>query len=315
MCSQSRDEVELVRNELLKAGIAAETRCNTVAKTLGAPSLELWVADGKDSSEASRLYAQMRDGGSGRPGGPTGNGQSAPGPRLIGPGEVDSGKTNRSPVETKRAEVRRTGREDLKQARLLLEKGLEELFRRESELSGACASLRSKVEELNRALVQEQSGLKREFESRSAAERNHAEQIVGMERALERERKEWQQQIQSRDEALKKKQLKVDAVSLLLETQQASVVALKEEIVALGLQREEGERALCQARREALAERQAHVAAEERAAKAGKTQKSLETELIHRKDLEQKMRSHVASLNSLCGQMEKDRRDRDSQKT
>jgi hypothetical protein len=226
MSSQNRDEVEVVKNELQKAGIASETRCNPVAKSLGVNGVELWVADGRDFPKASRLYAQIRGGGgSGKPGGNAGNGQSPPAQRLIGAGELDSGKHSASSGEVW------SGREELNQAKSLLEKGLEDMFQRESELSGECASLRSKVEELSQALAQGQAALKRESEGRAALERNHVEQIAGMERALDRERQEWQKQMQSRDELLKKTLLKLESASRLLEAQQSAMAALRDEIV------------------------------------------------------------------------------------
>ena len=191
--------------------------------------------------------------------------------------------------------------ESLNQARLLLERGIEQILRRESDLADECASLRSKVEESNQALAESQAVLAREIESRAAAEKNQTGQIA---RALEAERQDWQQQIKTRDELLKKTQVRLEAVTVLLQNQQAAAAALKEEIVALELEREEHEKSLCQARTEALAEREARIAAEAIAALADQTQKSLKTELLHRKELEQQMQAYVASLSSLCGKME-----------
>jgi uncharacterized protein YheU (UPF0270 family) len=144
---------------------------------------------------------------------------------LIGAGELlDGGKACAAPEEVW------SGREELNQAKSLLEKGIEDMFQRESELAGECTSLRSKVEELGQTLAQGQAVLKRETESRAALERSHGEQIAGMERALDRERQEWQKQMQSRDELLKKTLLKLESASRLLEAQQSAMAALRDEI-------------------------------------------------------------------------------------
>ena len=276
MCSQNPDDVKVLKNELLKAGIASETRVQPIAGPSGFGRVELWVENERDFVAASKLYGRIQDRASTRPAG--------------------NGSEPKTPGASRR--------EDLKQARLLLERGIEEMFQRESELAGECASLRSKAEGSSQGLAKVQAALAREIEGRAVAEKNQAEQIAGLTRALEAERQNWQQQIKARDELVKKTQLKLDATARLLQNQQAAVGALKEEIVALELAREEHEKSLCQARTEALAEREARIAAEAQAAKAQQTKKSLETELFHRKELDQQMQAYVASLSSLCGKME-----------
>jgi chromosome segregation ATPase len=276
MCSQNPDDVKVVKNELLKAGIPSETRVQPIAGPAGFGRVELWVENERDFVTASKLYGRIQDRASGRPAG--------------------NGADSKVPGASRR--------EDLKHARLLLERGIEEMFQRESELAGECASLRSKAEESSQGLAKVQAALAREIEGRAVAEKNQAEQIAGLTRALEAERQNWQQQIKARDELVKKTQLKLDATARLLQNQQASLAALKEQGVALELAREEHEKSLCQARTEALAEREARIAAEAKVARAQQTQKSLETELFHRKELDQQMQAYVASLSSLCGKME-----------
>src|SRR5436190_15645126 len=61
MCSRNQDEVELVNNELLKAGIAAEMRREPIADAKGATAVELFVPDARNFFNASKLYARMKD--------------------------------------------------------------------------------------------------------------------------------------------------------------------------------------------------------------------------------------------------------------
>src|SRR5262249_32597698 len=195
-------------------------------------------------------------------------------------------------------------REELKQASSLLEKGIAEMFRRESQLAEECASLRDKVEELSHALAEGQTALAREIESRVAAEKSQADQISALMSTLERERQKWQQQLKGRDDSLKTAQEKLNSVSRLLQTQEAAAAALKEEMVSLEMQREEHKASLCNARTEALAEREARIAAEERAEKAVLAQASVEKKLGDRSELDKQIQIHVTNLASLLRRMD-----------
>jgi chromosome segregation ATPase len=121
---------------------------------------------------------------------------------------------------------------------------------------------------------------------------------------LERERQTWQQQLKGRDDLLKGSQEKLDSISRQLKTREAAAATLKEHVVSLELQLEDKKASLCNARTEALAEREARMAAEERAQKLGLAQASLEKERLKYKELEQQMQSHVASLTSLFRKMD-----------
>src|SRR5215831_8439253 len=61
MCSQHQSEVEMIKVELLKAGIPSETRPNPVAESLGLRGLELWVQNEQDLYRASKVYARFKD--------------------------------------------------------------------------------------------------------------------------------------------------------------------------------------------------------------------------------------------------------------
>jgi predicted RNA-binding protein Jag len=86
-------------------------------------------------------------------------------------------------------------------------------------------------------------------------------------------------------------------MSRLLETEQAAAEALQQKIVALQVERDEQERSLSDARKEAVAERNARVAADER---AGIAEESLQTQWVERQELEQQIQ---ASLGPLLARM------------
>ncbi len=298
MFSRNQDEVEVVKNELLKAGIAAEIRRDPIADAMGVSAVELWVQDKRSFFDASKLYARMQDRVAGRSGGPATKPKDET-ERRIGVNMPDAERSSPPHRDVNGGDSRHASeprREELKHASSLLEKGITEMFRRESELAAECASLRSKVEELSQALAQGKGAFAREIESRAAVEKNQAGQISGLASALEREKQKCQQQLKSRDDSLKSAQEKLDSVSRLLQTQQAAGAALREEIVSLEMQRDEHEISLCNARTEALAEREARIASEERAEKAGL---ALEKQLVKQAELEQQMQAHLASLTSL----------------
>jgi len=321
VCSQDPAEIEAVSNALCKAGIVAETRNNPVAEALGISGVELWVMDERDFFNASTLYAEMRDGTSGRCGGATAHPQAEVPDLCIARDEPEAGKAerpNRGVNGSNSKHGSEPQREELEQASSLLEKEIDEMLEREGGLVAECASLRSKMKELGQALAEERVAFARETESRAAAEREQAEKLSGLQSALEcgraeraraqeqlgRERHEWQQQLKSRDESLKETQEQLDSTSQLLQTQQAAMVELSKEIVALELQRVADEKSLSGAREEAVMEREARLAAEERAEVAAEAQKSLEKQLLEHEDLERSMRAHVASINSLCSKLQ-----------
>jgi len=302
MCSRNQDEVEVVKNELLKAGITAEMRRGELSQAIGATAVELWVPDARDFFNASKLFARMKDRAAGSSGEPATEPQAEVAEPRVGTAKPQAEQHSSPPQPVNGADSRRTNEprgEDWKQAGSLLEKGIAEMFRLEGELTAQCGSLSRKVEELSQALAQGEAALAREIEGRAAAEKTQAERISALVTTREREKQKWQQQLKSRDDSLKGSQEKLDSISRLLQTKEAAAAALKEKIVALELQQQENKVLLCNARTEALAEREARIAAEESAQKFGLAQASLEKERLKYKELEQQMQAHVASLTSL----------------
>jgi len=301
MCSQNQDEVELVRNELLKAGIHAEMRREAIAEAVGVTAIELFVPDARNFLNASKLYARMKERAAGS------SGQPAARPQKQTSEPSATAKSNAKQPSSSDRDVKGADsalanaprREEWKQAASLLEKGMAEIFRLESELNGECASLQKKVEELSQALTNEKAALAHEVEGRVASEKNQAAQLSALSSTLERERQKWQQQLKGSDDSLKASQEKIESMSRMLQAKDGVTATLKEQIVALGLRLEEHKTLVLNARTEALAEREARIAAEERAQKLGETQASLEKERLKHKELEQQMQAHVASLTSL----------------
>jgi len=306
MCSRDSAEIEALRNEFLKAGIAVATRNNPVAESLGISGVELWVTHERDFFTASKLFAEMRGCTSGKCRGaavpsqaetrdPHHSDQPEPGtaePLNRGANGSDSKPSNEPQ------------REEWEQASSLLEREIDEMLKRESELGTECASLRGKLKEMGQALAETRAALARETESRAATERDQAEKLSGLESVLEHERQESQRQLKSRDDALMVRQKQLEAKSQLLQTHQAAIVELRDAIVALEQQRSVNEEALSTAREEAAMEREARQAAEERAKAAAESQESLEKQLLEQKDLEEKMRAHIASIGSLCSKLQ-----------
>ena len=189
---------------------------------------------------------------------------------------------------------------ELKQASSLLQRGIDEMLARESVLGSECASLQRKVEELSRALAHAHADAAREIKSREAAQHNQAEQFTNLLTTLERERHEWHQKLKSSDDSCKHAKEQSNALSRLLQTQREVVTALKKELTAFELQRDEQERVLSEARKEIAVEREARVAAEER---AGLVEESLQSQWVERQELERQIEAHAASLGSLLARV------------
>ena len=216
------------------------------------------------------------------------------------PNEPEPGKSeppNRDVNGSRSPHVNEPQREELEQASSLLEKEIDEMLKRESQLVAETASLRRRMEEMGQSLSAARAALARETESRAAAEKEHAEKLSGLQNAVKHERLEWERQLRSRDDSLK-------ATENQLQTQQAAVVELRDTVVALEQQRGANEKSLSEAREEAVTQRKARLAAEEGAQAAAEAQKSLEQQLREQKDLQQRMQTHIASISSMRSKLQ-----------
>lgn len=316
MSSKDRTEIESVKKELFRAGIPAEIRSNPLAEALRVTRLELWVQNERDFFNASKVYAGLQA---------RGNGKSKPSPAPA-PGENPAGfievadpdeDTSALPLRAVSRGGQKTVTEspsgELEEASSLLEQEIEQMLEREGELASTCASLRGQVNGLSEKLERAEAELDRAVETRLATEKEQAAEVAGLQTALERERaqrvraeellererREIAQQMKAREEALFEVQKKLEAKIQLCQSQQATVVELRKEIVAREQQWEEHEKIAAKAHAEAVAEREARMAAEERAERAAAAKRTLEKQLAEQKDLQRQMSDSVASLNAL----------------
>jgi hypothetical protein len=289
MCAGNEAEIELVRQKLFEAGIPSETRRHPLAEAFGVNGLELWVENERDFFNASRLYNLLQK-------------KSANGPEASTVSlKVSGPKPQTEPVGTLPREVTKIDspqvaeprRLELKEASSLLQKGIEALLVRESELTGQCTALQGKIDELTGTLAKARADVAREIEGRESAARDQAQQLNRVLETLTRERREWQEKLKSSDDTFKNAKEQIDSLSRQLQTHQAAATALKQELAALKLQRDQQERFLSEARKETAAEREARVAAEKR---AGSAEQSLETEWLERQELERQIQASLGSL-------------------
>jgi len=288
MCAGHEQEIELVKKELFKAGIVSETRRHPKAEGLGANGLELWVQNEQDFPNASETPPNPNIETSEAPGS---------GPKLQA---EPSGNPPKHVGKVESIPVIQPSCLELKEASSLLQKGIEQMLLHESELTGECASLHSNVEKLTQALAQAQADVLSEFKKREAVEHNQTTRLSGILDTLTRERQEWQEKLKASDDALKSAKEQVTSLSWLLQAQQAAATTLKQEVAALGLQREQQEQCLSDVRKETDTERQARLAAEQRASFA---EDSLQTQWAERQELERQIQAHAASLGSLLARV------------
>ncbi|HEY5909027.1 MAG TPA: hypothetical protein VJA21_00330 [Verrucomicrobiae bacterium] len=321
MCSKNRTEVESVKKELFRAGIRSEIRSNPLADALRVTRLELWVEDERDLFSASKLYAEMQARASVSTTGRAGASRNED-PKVFfevpAPDDQPDHRQRRHPDGSHSRNGGGDQGGELEQASSLLEKEIDNLLERESKLAEMCASLRSQNRELNEALALARSEAAREKESRVAADKEQAAEVLGLrsnlehEKAeharaaeqLERERLEARQQLKSRDEALTEARNKLETKLQQVEAQQTAVVELRKELVARELESKEHEKLLAKAHAEGAAEREARIAAEERAQQTAAAQKALEKQLAAQKDLQHQVEACAASLNSLRSRLQ-----------
>jgi DNA repair exonuclease SbcCD ATPase subunit len=183
ICSQNRTEIETVKKQLFHAGIRSEIRNNPLAAALRVTRLELWLEDERDLFNASKLYAGLQNNGA-KPAEPDTLAENIPANGYV---EVDEPEAVSTPQLGGQSEP---DPDEVSEASALLEKELEQMLERESELVQDCASLRSQVKELEEKLARSEAELARQTETREAAARKHTAEISKLHSALELERKE-----------------------------------------------------------------------------------------------------------------------------
>jgi hypothetical protein len=297
--SGNENEVEEVRKQLLKAGIASETRRHPIAEAFSVSGVELWVQNERDFFNASQLYARIQNLAANRPEAADTGQKPKTSVGSVGAPKQKAEPSSTPPKDVSKVDSRPIAQPrcaELKQASSVLQKGIEEMLARESELASECASLRSRVEELTRTLARAHADAAREIKDREVVERNQAEQLSSLLATREQERQEWRQRLKSSDDSCKHAKDQAGSLSRLVQTLQAAATALKKELVALELQRDQQERALSDAHKDIVAERKARVAAEERACLV---EESLQAQWVEHQELERQIQAHAASLGSL----------------
>lgn len=219
MCSKVRSEVESVKKELFKAGIASEIRTNPLADALRVSRIELWVQHERDFFNASKLYAAMQVG--------AGNGNAE-----AVKSASDRAETFIEVEDRQRADFPQTGRKSppqpsngaghepparsLEQARSQLEQEIEQMLQKQNTLATTCSELQAKLAALRDTVSETQAALEREREKCATIEKERSAEISRLKAFLEteraegahkqeqreRERREWEQKLTAGEEAL-----------------------------------------------------------------------------------------------------------------
>lgn len=315
ICSQDRTEIEAVKKELFLSGIRSEIRSNPLAQALRVTRLELWLEDERDLFNASKLYAGIQGRNGGKAGNSANSRKSEPAevyvevddPPRVGGRDTKPGRNSGSNGQEKQTAEPDT--DTLMHASALLEKEIEAVLQRESELAGTCASLHTKLNSTAQELSRAQADLAREGEAREAAEKKQSTELVALRDAVERERaarnaaeEQLQREKTGREEALKTVQAKLDKTLQQLQTQQIAVVELRKEIVSNELQLKEQEKMLSKARAEVLVEREARAAAEAKEERASSARTETEQRLAQEK--QRQAEAFAESLNSLRARLQ-----------
>jgi chromosome segregation ATPase len=299
MCSERQEEVAAVKSELFKAGIRAEIRQNPVAAALQITRLELWVENEKDYFAAHKLYTNMqaRAKNGHEPAAAEAPTESSLAMERLPARSTGSGRV--PDLDAKKKSQRPSG--ELEEARLLLEREIEDVLEREDALSETCGALRRELESLSRSLSESQAAAEKkasEFASlKSSLERELAERTRSEEQ-LKGELRELQLRLKAGEESLSEKHKRLEATLQQLQTQQAMVVELRKEIVSREQEWEANNRLVSKAHAELVAERESLIASEEKAAKSARALEQLEKQLAEQKDLQAQLRASIGSMNA-----------------
>jgi hypothetical protein len=192
MCSRDRQEVETLKSKLFQAGIPSEIRSNPLACKLGFTQLDVFI-DERDLFGAAKIRQNLGTvvctddaldslEGSRRINGSV---KTAASELVTDVGVLSSPATEPPRPESPGPEPGTGGAKpesEFAQATALLEKEVEELLVRESNLTDRCSSLVENVKALDESLAQARADLAREVSNRSSAEAKLTE--LGAARAL-----------------------------------------------------------------------------------------------------------------------------------
>ena len=291
MISRDRNQVEAVKRELARAGIQTEIRSNPLAAALRVSRVELWVQNERDFTMASKICAELEARFVERPGatGPDIEAEvqviiEEPPPRQP-MRVVDSGQRPRA-TEPERVTPKNNSppSDAIEQAAVLLEKEIEALMARETDLEQKCESQQTRINSMTAAAAQLQAQVGREVAAREAVEKKAA-LLAEAQAALQRELRETQSQLQARDQTLASTRTELQARQQEVRSHQAKVAEVTNE--------------LAKAQNQIVAERQSRTAAEGRAAKLDALNKTIEQNMEEQARLQQQLQTYAGNLTSL----------------
>src|ERR1051326_1793350 len=217
VCAGHETEIILVKNELFQAGIASEMRRHPMAEALGVNGVELWVRNKEDLSNASKLCNRLQGKPANSPATPPkAETSGASGSGLKPQAQAEPSSNDASKIES--LPVVQPHCSELKEASSLLQKGIEQLLSRETELTRECTLLHNKVEELTQALAQAQADVVSEIKKRETVEHNQNARVNSVLDTLTRERRKWQEDLKSSSDACKQATEQAGSMSRLLQS-------------------------------------------------------------------------------------------------
>lgn len=219
MCSKDRQGLKDLESELCKAGIQFEVRGNPLTAAFGITRFEVHVGE-EDWQAAADIWQGFLAAGGAEDlpvnlRGTRGfNGFVEPAPSdLVVEAKVIAAPATPPPEETldRRPE---TGcaepKSDLTQATTLLQKEVEALLARDSELVNRCSALEEKIKDLDEALSQSRADHDREASQRSAAEKKLTE-VSEARAALQKEVQALELRLQASEQALAATQGRIES--------------------------------------------------------------------------------------------------------
>lgn len=189
-----------------------------------------------------------------------------------------------------------------------LKQAVSQILDRERALVSECDLLRVRVEDLERALEQRQAAFAREHESRRAHEKQLADTFSRLsaalacerkvraftEETLRRERRDREAEGRAKEACISEVRQELESLARAKTAQDAALAGLRKDLAASAAKRQEQERLLLKLREQAMAERKARLAAENRAAKAAKSVAAVERRLLGQKELQRLVQRHLA---------------------
>lgn len=306
MCSEHPEEVAAVKSELFKAGIRSEIRKNPVTAALRITRLELWVENENAYFLAHNLYSDMQARGRKVHEPITLENMPETSVGMAGLPARPSGSVSGEVAKLHGNNHSQPPGGELREASALLEREIIEVLKRQDALSETCATLRSEVERLGRSLGEAQAAAEKkaaEFaDVKSSLERELAERARSEEQ-LKSVLREVQSRLKLDEETVSEGQKKLETTLQQLQTQQATVVDLRKEIVSREQEWDANNRLVSKAQAELAVEKESRIAAEEKAAKSAQAQEDLERQLVEQKDLQAQLRASIGNINSLRGRL------------